>query len=171
MELPLFARQDPKNIRNKIKRSMVFHANKAKAAADKKAAREQQKQLEEAQGASAAPKAAARTLDNTREWDDTYVDKEDPELLADEADDEFADIFSSARTPKIMITTKVRPTGPIFLILKELIALFPNAHYYKRGRVGRGCMHARVSAVGWRVDWCCICHVTAPPAAPQAPTS
>jgi ribosome production factor 1 len=125
--------QDPKGIRNKIKRSMVFHANKAKAAAAKKEAKEQQKQLEEKLGAAAPPKAAARTLDNTREWDDTYVDKEDPELLADEADDEFADIFNCDRTPKIMITTKVRPSGPIFLILKELIALFPNAFYYKRG--------------------------------------
>ncbi len=56
---------------------------------------------------AAPPKPAARTLDNTREWDDTYVDKEDPELLADEADDEFADIFGGTVPPKIMITTKV----------------------------------------------------------------
>ncbi len=131
--------QDPKNIRNKIKRSMVVHANKARDAAARKEAREQRQQAEQqrqAAGGSSAPKPAARTLDNTRDWDDTFVDKQDPELLADEADDEFADIFSGSRAPKIMITTKVRPSGPIFLILKELIALFPNSFYYKRGVVG-----------------------------------
>ena len=115
---------------------MVFHSHKAKAAAEKKEAKAAAEQVRKQLGAAAPPKAAARTLDNTREWDDTYVDKNDPELLADEADDEFADVFSGSTPPKIMITTKVRPSGPIFLILKELIALIPNAHYYKRGASG-----------------------------------
>ncbi len=57
----------------------------------------------------------------------------DPELLADEADDEFADIYGGSRPAKIMITTKVRPTAPTFEVLRELMDFFPNSFYYKRG--------------------------------------
>jgi hypothetical protein len=153
---------------------MVFHAAKARAAAEKKEAREKAKQTEEAMGGglcgwgwcgcgcrgmwgvwwgsrarlagatpglrgmagpcscfhvhpapdAAPPKAPARTLDNTREWDDTYVDKSDPELLADEADDEFADIFNGAVPPKIMITTKVCGQG-VWCVARWVRAAFP----------------------------------------------
>jgi ribosome production factor 1 len=145
----------PHSIRNKIKRVQVVQAVKAKKAADKRERREARKQVEVELGSSAPPKPVARTLDNTREWDDTYVDKNDPELLADEADDEFADIFSCSRVPKIMITTKVRPSGRIFHVLRELMSLFPNSFYYKRGVCGaawsarsrrRGCRWRRVTA-------------------------
>lgn len=41
------------------------------------------------------------TQESLREWDDTVVDKTDPELLADEAEDEFAGIFSGEKAPKV----------------------------------------------------------------------
>ena len=138
-------------IKNKMKRAEVFAAEKVRKAKEKR----EQKEREAAEAAAlgeAVPKRAVRTLDNTREWDDTVVDKTDPELLADEADDEFADIFSCERPPKIMMTTKVRPTGPVFEVLRELMGLFPNSFYYKRGpcTVDRSmpCSRARVTLVG-----------------------
>ena len=47
-----------------------------------------------------------RTLDNTREVDDTVVQPGDEEVMRDEADDEFARYFSGEKAPKIMITTR-----------------------------------------------------------------
>lgn len=120
-------------IKNKMKRSEVFHESKRLAAKARKEEKERREKEAEALGSAAPPKPLPRTLDNTREWDDTVVDKNDPEVLADEADDEFADVFSCERPAKIMITTRVRPTGPIFRIMRELMDLIPNMHYYKRG--------------------------------------
>ncbi|MDR3738221.1 MAG: hypothetical protein P4L40_04290 [Terracidiphilus sp.] len=121
------------SVGNKIKRAQLLATEKREKAKAKKENKERAEAEAAALGSAAPPKPAPRTLDNTREWDDTVVDKTDPELLADEADDEFADIFGGTRPPKIMITTKVRPSGPVFRVLHELIDLFPNTHYYKRG--------------------------------------
>lgn len=121
------------DIGNKMKRSEIFHAQKREQEKARQEAREARKKEREELGADAPPVAPARTLDNTREWDDTVIDKTDPELLADEADDEFADIFASTRPAKIMMTTRRRATAPVYRVLGELLNLFPNSHYYKRG--------------------------------------
>jgi hypothetical protein len=122
-----------KEIGNKIKRSEVYHKQKREREAARQAERERRRKERESLGDDAPPVAPARTLDNTREWDDTVIDKNDPELLADEADDEFADIFSGERPAKIMMTTRVRATAPVYRVVGELLNLFPNSFYYKRG--------------------------------------
>jgi hypothetical protein len=55
----------------------------------------------------APPAKQPRTQENTREKDDTIVTAEDEEVLEDEALDEFAEYFSSSKTPKIYLTTSV----------------------------------------------------------------
>lgn len=121
------------DIGNKIKRSEIFHNQKREQEKKRQEAKDARRKEREELGDAAPPVAAARTLDNTREWDDTVIDKTDPELLADEADDEFADIFSSERPAKIMMTTRRRATAPVYRVLGELLNLFPDSHYYKRG--------------------------------------
>ena len=74
-----------------------------------------------------------RTIDNARELDETVVLPGDDEVLGDEADDEFSSYFSGAKTPKIMITTKMGPSGKIFRMIAELMAVLPNSFYYRRG--------------------------------------
>lgn len=49
-----------------------------------------------------------------------------------QADDEFADYFAGKRAPKIMITTKPGPSGKIFRLMAELMAIIPNCFYYRR---------------------------------------
>ena len=54
------------------------------------------------------------------------------QVLADEAEDEFAAYFSAEKTPKVMITTKPRPSKELFDFMKALVDIIPNCFYYKR---------------------------------------
>ena len=74
-----------------------------------------------------------RTIENTREVDDTVVAPDDEEVARDEAEDEFASYFSGAKAPKLMITTKQVPSAKIFEVIGELLNIIPNSFYYKRG--------------------------------------
>jgi hypothetical protein len=58
----------------------------------------------------APPKKIPRTLENTREADETIVNPLDEEVLEDEAEDEFSNYFDGKVTPKILITTSTRPS-------------------------------------------------------------
>mmetsp|Transcript_11417 Transcript_11417/g.39843 ORF Transcript_11417/g.39843 Transcript_11417/m.39843 type:complete len:314 (-) Transcript_11417:42-983(-) len=123
----------PSQIGNKVKRAQVMariRQEKRRQKVEKRRARDEER---EALG-DAAPKAApARTLDNTREYDDTIVAPGDAEVVADEAADEFAPYFAGEKEPKIMITTAYHATAPTFRFIRDLMSVLPNAYYYKRG--------------------------------------
>ena len=70
--------------------------------------------------------------EDMREADDTIVTQNDDEVYADERDDEFEPYFSHKITPKIMITTRVRPSKEAYLFVSELMGMIPNAFYYER---------------------------------------
>jgi len=76
-----------------------------------------------------------RTLDNTREPDDTFVVANDEEVQLDTAVDEFSDYFANKTTPKILITTsrnydrKGKLTVPF---IKDLVKMIPNMIYRPR---------------------------------------
>eukprot|EP00520_Triparma_pacifica_P013808 CAMPEP_0118667224 /NCGR_PEP_ID=MMETSP0785-20121206/19665_1 /TAXON_ID=91992 /ORGANISM="Bolidomonas pacifica, Strain CCMP 1866" /LENGTH=200 /DNA_ID=CAMNT_0006561649 /DNA_START=63 /DNA_END=663 /DNA_ORIENTATION=+ len=72
------------------------------------------------------PKNVPRTLENTRE------DPDDPEVLADEEDDEFSPYYSCVIKPKILITTRPRPSAELFGFISALLTLIPNSYYYPR---------------------------------------
>ncbi|CEM14882.1 unnamed protein product [Vitrella brassicaformis CCMP3155] len=73
-----------------------------------------------------------RTIEDMREADDTIVTKEDEEVQAEDAADEFASYFDGSRPPKIMLTTNKRPSAEMFDFLKELVAIIPRCFYHKR---------------------------------------
>jgi hypothetical protein len=52
-----------------------------------------------------------RTLESTREFDETIVNPEDEEVKEDEATDEFAEYFKGNVTPKIFVTTSINPSA------------------------------------------------------------
>ena len=126
----------PSQIKNKFKRVEVYHKQKA-AQQKEKLERRRKRKREEAeaveQGLEAPPKKLPRTLESVREIDDTFVDPEDDEVAGDEATDEFADYFAQKKSPKLIITTKRRPTSGVFPVIKELLRMIPNSFYYKRG--------------------------------------
>ncbi|EFJ47652.1 hypothetical protein VOLCADRAFT_42845, partial [Volvox carteri f. nagariensis] len=124
-------------IRNKQKRSELYHKLKhQKEASGAKERRKRQKDAARAEelGLEPPPKPVQHTLENTREADDTMVDPEDAEVMADENDDEFAGVshFANARAPKVLITTSYKPSKIMYTFLSEMLELLPCAEYYKR---------------------------------------
>jgi ribosome production factor 1 len=117
----------------KVKRTQVYAKVKRKKKLEKQARREKRKREAEELGLEAPPKQIPKTLDNTREADSTVVRPDDEEVVDDEATDEFADYFSKGKVPKLMITTRPKPSPELYKFIGELLTLFPNAFYYKRG--------------------------------------
>ena len=123
----------PSTIKNAIKRGEVAAAQRSARARAKSARRRDRALVREALGAAAPAAEVPRTIDNARELDETVVLPGDTEVAGDEADDEFADVLSGERAPKVMLTTKRGPSGRIFRMIAELLAVVPNCHYYRRG--------------------------------------
>ncbi|KAF5736712.1 maternal effect embryo arrest 49-1 protein [Tripterygium wilfordii] len=126
----------PSMIKNKEKRSAI-HAKikrdkkleKRKKIKSRDAAEERALEL----GEEPPPRMVPRTIENTRELDETVCRPDDEELFAGNEADEFSAILKQERMPKILITTcRFNSTrGPAFI--SELLTVIPNAHYYKRG--------------------------------------
>lgn len=126
----------PSMIKNKEKRSAIH----AKLKHDKKLEKRKKAKAREASekralelGEELPPKNIPRTIENTRELDETVCQPDDEELFAGNDADEFSSILAREHTPKILITTcRFHSTrGPDFI--KDLLSVIPNAHYYKRG--------------------------------------
>lgn len=126
----------PSMIKNKEKRSAVHlklkhqkKLDKLKKAKAREAAENRALEL----GQEPPPKMIPRTIDNTREADETVCKPDDEELFAGNDADEFSSVLNHVHTPKILITTcRFHSTrGPAFIA--DLLSVIPNAHYYKRG--------------------------------------
>src|SRR3990167_3403923 len=85
---------------------------------DKKAPKSKKKKTTE--GEEKKEKQIPKTLDNTREFDETIVAPDDEEVFEDEQTDEFASYFDRTRTPKVLITTTIRPTVNLLNFVKEM---------------------------------------------------
>ncbi|KAG9443718.1 hypothetical protein H6P81_015058 [Aristolochia fimbriata] len=126
----------PNMIKNKEKRSAVH----AKLKHEKKVEKKKKAKLREFAekkalelGEEPPPRKIPRTIENTRELDETMCKPDDEELFAGNDADEFNSILKQERTPKVLITTCRfnSSRGPAFI--EELLSVIPNAHYYKRG--------------------------------------
>lgn len=126
----------PSMIKNKDRRSAVHaklkHQKKVEKQRKVKSRDAAEKRALEL-GEEPAPRQIPRTIENTREVDETVCKPDDDELFAGNDADEFSSIVKSERKPKILITTcRFNSTrGPAFI--KELLSVIPNAEYYKRG--------------------------------------
>ena len=123
---------DPNVIKNKIKRSQVLSAQRAAKSKAKRARVATRDSEAAALGAAAPPRAAPKTIESTRTADETTVAPGDEEVAGDEAEDEFAAIFSGELQPKIMVTTQQAPSAEVFPVIAGLMSLIPQAFYYRR---------------------------------------
>jgi ribosome production factor 1 len=127
--------RNPSHITNRLKRSEMYGKYLEQKRQEKKHSRLQRVKEAEAlgdDGDGAKRKAAApRTLDNTREVEPTMV-LQDPEVAADEAEDEFARYFHSETPPKVLVTTRPRPSQRLFFFIADLQRLIPKLHFYPR---------------------------------------
>mmetsp|Transcript_5491 Transcript_5491/g.12752 ORF Transcript_5491/g.12752 Transcript_5491/m.12752 type:complete len:92 (-) Transcript_5491:22-297(-) len=78
-----------KSIKNKVKRVEVYQKMKKEGEKTQRKERKARQKETEALG-EAAPKPVQRTLDNTREVDETVVRPDDDEVLGEDSFDEFA---------------------------------------------------------------------------------
>lgn len=126
----------PSTIKNKEKRSAVHAKLKQQKKLDKRKKAKAREALEKRAlelGEELPPKKVPRTIENTRELDETVCKPDDEELFAGNDADEFSSVLNLEHTPKILITTcRFNSTrGPAFI--SDLLSVIPNAHYYKRG--------------------------------------
>ncbi|KAL8150870.1 hypothetical protein V2J09_020678 [Rumex salicifolius] len=126
----------PSMIKNKAKRSEIHSKIKREKKVEKKkklkardAAEKRALELGEEPPARQVP----RTIENTREADETVCQPDDEELFAQVEQDEFSAVLKQQCVPKVLITTcRFHSTrGPAFI--SELLQVIPNAHHYKRG--------------------------------------
>ncbi|XP_024521200.1 ribosome production factor 1-like [Selaginella moellendorffii] len=127
----------PSLIRNKERRSEAFAQLKREKKKEKKLrikARDAREKECIELGEAPPPRKTPRTIENTREPDETIVRPDDDELLADIATDEFAEHFNRDKSPKLLITTCRKCSKRTFKLILELQSVIPNTEYYKRNK-------------------------------------
>ena len=117
---------------NRRARVEAFQKFKVERAVRKLARREQRKKLREEHGEEAVPKLIPKTTDNMREADDAFVQSDDEEMVADEADDEYLDHYHEGVPPQLLLTTQIDPCARTRKFMDELVKFFPNCHYFER---------------------------------------
>lgn len=120
------------DVGNKAKRTELYRKQKGDKKAEQKDRRKRREREAQELGEEAPPKQKPKTLESTRDPDRTVVKPADEEVFRDEAEDEFSKFFSNDQTPKIMITTRPRPSGNLFHFVQDLLRMIPNAFFYPR---------------------------------------
>eukprot|EP00249_Psilotum_nudum_P016508 c25856_g3_i3 orf=1159-2232(-) len=123
-------------IRNKHRRSAEY----AKLKQEKKLVKQKRLKARDAAekravelGEAPPLRKVPRTIENTRELDETLAHPDDDELYADDAADEFSGHFNLEHTPKLLITSSSWCSIITIKFIAELLRVIPNCHYYKRG--------------------------------------
>mmetsp|Transcript_6055 Transcript_6055/g.18251 ORF Transcript_6055/g.18251 Transcript_6055/m.18251 type:complete len:302 (-) Transcript_6055:305-1210(-) len=117
-------------IANKAKRLEVFQREKAAKKREKKRLRQKELVRDGGEvGSEEVAKKRPRTLESTREVERTrVVDGDMDEVLGDEADDELA----SETPPKVLLTTRPKPSRELFKFAADLVSIVPNMFFYPR---------------------------------------
>eukprot|EP01096_Ripella_sp_DP13-Kostka_P016877 TRINITY_DN8393_c0_g1_i1.p1 TRINITY_DN8393_c0_g1~~TRINITY_DN8393_c0_g1_i1.p1 ORF type:complete len:346 (+),score=149.59 TRINITY_DN8393_c0_g1_i1:51-1040(+) len=76
-------------------------------------------------------KQVPKTLDNMREFDETFVKADDAEVLADEGADAFA-AYYNGKAPKLVVTTSRKPSKKLSEFSHSMAAIFMNSRYVPR---------------------------------------
>ena len=125
--------RNPSKIKNKAKRAEVYSKYKQQKKKTKKSLKEQRVKEESSLGELAPPKQVPRTIENSREIDETTVAADDEEVIGDEKDDEFVKYFSNEVKPKLMVTTRPKCSKKLYTFIGDLMQMIPNAFYHPRG--------------------------------------
>lgn len=136
-------------IKNKIRRREVYEKYLLEKKKKKQEDRAQKKKLAEELGDDAPPKQIPRTIENTREVDETMVPEDDDEVMQDEALDEFASYFNKEREPKLIITTSDNYHEKTIKFCKELSATIPHCEYKTRNKMSIKKMCVAASEKGY----------------------
>ncbi|RKP38242.1 putative nucleolar ribosomal biogenesis factor RPF1p [Dimargaris cristalligena] len=128
-ETPEVPRPQFNAIKNRAMREDVYRKYRHEKAKRKSAIRRAQQKAEKLDPSKKEERLAknvSKTIDSTREHDDTIVDDNDEE-------DEFAPYFNG-RVPKVLITTSTKSTKISESFGGDLATLFPNSTFIKRAK-------------------------------------
>ncbi|XP_054160437.1 ribosome production factor 1-like [Oppia nitens] len=120
-------------IKNKIRRREVYLKLKKEKKESKKEARTARQNEAKSMGEK-AQKLVPRTIESTREPDETMVDPNDEDVKEDEEHDEMATYFRKEIEPKILITSSDNPHTKTIKFCRELKQTIPNAEFRFRNR-------------------------------------
>lgn len=138
-----FLRVLPSSVGNKHKRAELRGRERTEKLRQKKKLRdERQKQTALAEQHNdptllPPPVQQQRTQENTRIPDETVVDPNDISLQQEDDIDEFSNYFQHQSKPRIILTSNIpylKQKSPTYQLLLELLHVFPNSYYYRRGR-------------------------------------
>ncbi|CAG9334017.1 RPF1 [Blepharisma stoltei] len=116
-------------IKNKTRKVQLMLRLKYELKKQQKEGREKRKKQREKTGeAPLAPK----TIESMRVPEDSFVTSDNEEVKNDENIDEFASYYKEGVLPKIIVTTKRRPSEQLIKFAKEVQGIMPNAEYYDR---------------------------------------
>jgi ribosome production factor 1 len=123
-------------IKNKAKRVAIYQRSRKEGEKQARVDRKARQKETEALGESAPDRSLQqRTLDNTRDADETVVQPGDEEIAAEDSFDEFSRHFAGDETPSIVVTTSQYPSKKLLGFMEEIISLLPNAEYRQRGAI------------------------------------
>ncbi|KAK6018015.1 brix domain protein, partial [Ostertagia ostertagi] len=91
----------------------------------------EREKLREALGDAAPAKEVPKTIESTREYDETMVQENDDDEH-DEAHDEFAQYFNRETTPKVLITMSPFARKTTWKFCFELHKCIPNSEIFSR---------------------------------------
>ena len=116
-------------IKNKVKRFEVFRkrtVEKRKEADERRL--ERKRELQEL----GKPLPQPKTIESKRVRTEDTVDPEDAEIKGDDEEDEFAPFWNNEKEPKILLTTRPRPSRHLFRFVGDLMAMVPFVFYHPR---------------------------------------
>nr|CAG4648076.1 EOG090X09U6 [Moina brachiata]SVE93134.1 EOG090X09U6 [Moina brachiata] len=119
-------------LRNKIRRNAEWTVVRKEKRKVKKQA--QKKRKEEAENDPSYVKLQPKTLENTRERDDTVIDTADEEVVFDINHDDYEDYFKKTYEPKVLVTSSDNPHSKTNKFIRELTKIVPNSSCYWRKR-------------------------------------
>ncbi|CAI4232525.1 unnamed protein product [Auanema sp. JU1783] len=99
---------------------------------DKKNRQKERAEIREQLGEDAPAKEVPKTIESTREYDETMVVEEDEEVEHDEAHDEFASYFNRETTPKVLLTMSPFAKSTTWKFCYEMMKLIPDAEIFSR---------------------------------------
>ncbi|GMR33847.1 hypothetical protein PMAYCL1PPCAC_04042, partial [Pristionchus mayeri] len=117
---------------DKMQRAAGGKALRLQRSAAKRERQSQRAKLREKYGEELVAKEIPRTIENTREYDETMVNEEDEEVEHDEANDEFAAYYRKDVAPKVLITMSPYAKVKTWKLCYELQRCIPHAEIFSR---------------------------------------
>jgi ribosome production factor 1 len=116
-------------IKNKVKR---FEVHKKRTVEKRKASDDRRLQRKRELHELGKPLPEPKTIETKRIKTEDAVDPDDEEIKGEDEFDEFAPFWNNEKEPKILLTTRPRPSRHLFRFVGDLMSMVPFVYYHAR---------------------------------------